>query len=206
MYSAVAIANFFVRQAAKDGVRDLSPAKLHALVYFAHGWRLGVIGRSMVNGGVKAHRDGVFVPELREAGCWGTKRVEGLIAVVKLDETRGLMTEQTPELAADDPALASLEWVWKTYGRVPPFELARMTKEVGAPWDLIWNDEERPDDEPKTIPTGTVRLWFRELSARRRRESQQQALSGAQQRESAPALEETQQLLEQPNPDRLRSI
>lgn len=207
MYSAVAIANYFVARTAQDGVRDLSPAKLHDLVYLAHGWRLGIIGQSMIKTAVHAHRDGVFIPELREAGCWGTKRIESLVSVLRMDAARGMMIERSLELADNDPAGASLDWVWKTYGRLPPFEMSRLTREVGAPWDLIWNNEERTDDEPKLMPNGTIRLWFRELSAKRRQQEKgKMKLTSTQQFEASPNLEDTQQMLERPDPDRLRAL
>ena len=205
MYPAVAIANYFVKRAAQEGVRDITPAKLHDLVYFAHGWRLGIVNRPMITSTIMAAKDGLIISDLRESGCWGSKRIEGLIETIQMDESRGVMAQQTPELAPDDPAITSLEWVWKAYGKLSPYDLSRATREVGSPWDLIWNDEERPDDEPKKVPNGTIRLWFKDLSARRKHESRNHELSAVQQRE-ATALEDTQQLLEAPNPDRLRAV
>lgn len=199
MHSAVAVANFFVVRAQRESVRDMIAQKLHDLVYLAHGWRLGVVGKPMISTPVNAHRDGVFAPELREAGAWGNRRIDQLIAVTRIDEKRGMMVEQTPEVPPSDPAVPTLEWIWKAYGKQEPFEVSRVTRHAGGPWDLIWNDEERTDDEAKLIPNGTMRLWFREEAAKRR---------AAQPTAPMPSkkLEQTQQLLARPDPDRLRNV
>lgn len=194
MHSAVAIANHLIACAKRDGVVDLNSTKIHHLVYIAHGWHLGVRGGPLIAGRVMAHRDGVFINDLRESGCTGTKRVEAPIAVVETDEARGVMVESQPVVPPGDPAVPALEWVWRTYGRLTPYELSSFAREHGSPWDLIWNDERRDDDEPCPIPNGTIRAWFREQVAQ---------TPGASE---GVGYDETQTLLEKPDPNRLRAV
>ncbi len=203
-YSPVAVANEFVSLASIDRIADLNPAKLHALVYLAHGWHLGIEGHPLLNGRVSAWRDGVFVSELREAGCWGTKRVEKPISMVSMDDKRGLMVEQTPRLPLRSNDVKTIGAVWKLYGRLPSFDLVRVTKEVASPWDLIWNDEERPDDEPKVIPNATMKLFFRELASKRR--SKIGGITETLRLHPTAGIDQTQPILEVPDPDRLRAV
>lgn len=205
MHSALAVANYFVEAARRDGVKDLTPAKLHGLVYLAHGWLLGAAGQPIINGRVMADRDGVFMPELREAGCWGTKNVVEPVARFELDPARGVMAERSPVLAPNDPVMPALHWVWKTYGAMPSFKVAQHVREVGSPWDLIWNDEERENDEPKLIPNGTIKLWFKDLSSKRQVQGTHQKLTDAQVSERHPKLGDTQNMLARPDPNRLRT-
>lgn len=204
-HSAVALANEFLAIADAERVQDLNPSKLHDLVYLAHGWHLGIEGVPMASGNFYAWRDGVLAPALREAGCWGTKRQAGLVALIKMDEARGMMVEQTPRVPPKDPVHRTLQAAWKLYGRLPPFDLARVTKEAGAPWDLIWNDEERPNDEPKMIPNATMKIWFKELAAKRRSRAHL-GITDTLRFHPTVGLDATQPMLETPDPDRLRSV
>lgn len=203
-FSPVAVANEFVALAGPDRIGDITPAKLHALVYLAHGWHLGVKGHPLLNGRVSAWRDGVFVAELREAGCWGTKRVETPLTLLTMDDARGMMAEQTPRMPVRSLELKTVHAVWKLYGRLPSFDLVRITKEAAAPWDLIWNDEERPNDEPKVIPNATMKIFFRELAGKRR--SKIGGITETLRLHPTAGIDQTQPILETPDPDRLRAV
>lgn len=200
-YNALAIANYFFLRARSTHVRDLSPVKMHALVYLAHGWHLGETGKPLIDGRVSANRDGVLLPDLREAGCWGTKAMSDFVSVLRMDEARGVMVEQKPMLPAGAAVTTLLDWVWKTYSKLTLFELTQQVTRPGGAWDLIWNDEERPDDEPKLIPVGTIRLWFQELKHGKRGSTTGRKLTDTQRRK----LEKTQRILAKPDPDRIRS-
>src|SRR6202008_1573674 len=115
--------------------KDFPPAKVHGLLYLAHGWLLGQAGAAIVKSQFMADRDGVFVPERREAGCAGTKNVAALVPVTGLEEKRGRMTEQTPQLAPGNPLVSALAWIWKTYGPLASFGIAEHVREAGGPWD-----------------------------------------------------------------------
>lgn len=203
-HNPVAVANEFVALAAADHTIDVNPAKLHALVYMAHGWHLGINGHPLLNGRISAWRDGIFVTELREAGCWGTKRVDAPIAIVSVDAARGMMAERTPRMPPKHADLKTIVAVWKLYGRLPPFDLVRVTKEVASPWDLIWNDEERPNDEPKVIPNATMKIFFKQLADKRR--SKVAGITETLRLHPTAGIDQTQTMLETPNPNRLRSI
>jgi uncharacterized phage-associated protein len=159
MSRAIAVANNFIRRAQEHGVVDLSPAKLHDLVYLTHGWRIGSASELLFDTPVMAHHDGVFIKELREQGCWGTKRIETPIEVFVAGED-GMLKQGVPSLVAGDPALLTLDYVWDNYGRMTAFETTTVTREPGSPWDQVWNAADRVGDEAREIPQELIRQWF----------------------------------------------
>lgn len=198
-FSSVAVANDLLRRAQDCGQRDISANKLHDLVYIAHGWHLGLTGYPLVEDRPMANVDGVFFPDLREAGCWGARRVDEPIAEVELDEVRGVMIERAPTLPERAPVRAVISRVWALWGGISGYDLRNFTREVGAPWDLIWNDEERPDDEPQSLPSGTIRLWFRDYVETEERKA-------ALMRRQRSDIGDTQKILVRPDPGRLRVV
>ena len=146
-----------------------------------------------------ANVDGVFLPDLREAGCWGARRIDESIAEVVLDEARGVMVDVAPNIPERAPVRAVIARIWALWGGVSSYDLRNFTREVGAPWDLIWNDEDRPDDEPQSLPSGTVRLWFRDYVESEERKA---ALIRRQRND----MGDTQKLLARPDPGRLRVV
>lgn len=197
MHSAIAIANYFIQTALDQNLaaRDFPPAKVHGLVYLAHGWLLGTAGATIIDSPVAAHRDGVFIPVLKDAGCWGTKNVTALITVTKMDVARGLMTEQTPLLAPNNPTISALAWMWKTYGPLSSFRISEHIREHGGPWDTVWNDPARKGEEARTVPTVTIKAWFRKLSGKRAEDVKHSKLTATQQLEIKPRMDKTQKLL-----------
>lgn len=200
MHSALAIANYFIDTAIKQNLaaRDFPPAKVHGLVYLAHGWLLGTAGAAIIDSPVAAHHDGVFIPALKEAGCWGTKNVTAPISVVKLDEARGVMIEQTPMLTPNNPSVQALAWIWKTYGPLSSFRITEHLREPGSPWDSVWHAPDRVGEEARVIPTVTIKAWFRKLSGKRSEDKKHSKLTQTQQLEIKPRFDKTQRLLKKP--------
>jgi uncharacterized phage-associated protein len=190
MNSALAIANYFIKTAIDQGLasRDFPPSKVHGLVYLAHGWLLGSAGAAVIKSTVMADKDGIFIPDLRQAGCTGTKNVTQLVSVVEMDSRRGLMIEQTPQLAPNNPTVAALAWCWKTYGLLSSFSVGEHIKEAGSPWDRIWHDPARKGDEPRPVPNTAIRAWFRSLSTRRQEQSHTSKLTKTQRLELKPKV------------------
>ena len=199
-FNSVAIANNLVARAQRGKRTDLSGNKLQDLVYLAHGWHLGLTAKALISQRVYAGHDGVFIPELRDAGCWGGNKVLEPISQIVMDSQKGVMTEHIPQLPANHPVLAVMARIWAIWGQMSAYELRDFVREHGAPWDLIWNDEDRTDDEPQLVPTGTIRLWFMGYVASEERK----ALAAAARKNNN--IGDTQQLLVSPDPGRLRVV
>jgi uncharacterized phage-associated protein len=193
MHNALAVANYFI-QAAKSGglaTRDFPPSKVHGLVYLANGWMLGSAGTSIVAGKIAADKDGVFIPELRDAGCAGTKNVTELVSVIKMDEARGVMTEQTPMLTPQNATVQALAWIWKTYGPLSSFRISEHIKEPGSPWDSVWHQPGRKGEEAQPIPNAMIKAWFRGLQGKRAEQERHCKLSQTQKLEKTSKFEKT---------------
>lgn len=192
MLEAVAVANYFIAQAASERLRDLNPPKLHELTYCAHGWHLAMVGKSLVDGHIVATVDGPRVATLQEH-LSGTKRVLEPLVVRRNDPASGKMIELTPHpQAADESTRRVLNITWKAYGKLSGYDLSLVTREQGGPWDLLWNDPDRNTDAVK-IPNETIRLWFRQLAERNRKVT------------SAKSVKDTQRILVIPNRDGVTS-
>ncbi|HUR41468.1 MAG TPA: hypothetical protein VM240_09915 [Verrucomicrobiae bacterium] len=200
MHSAVAIANYYIGAAIQQGLatRDFPPSKVHGLVYLAHGWLLGSAGAGVVRGNVMADKDGVFFAELKDAGCWGTRNVTQLVSVIQMDDKRGLMIEQTPQLTPQNPTVAALAWIWRTYGPLSSLKIGEHIRETGGPWEKTWHSPERKGDEARPIAPATMKGWFRNLSSRREDQSHNSKLTRTQQREMKPKVEKTLMLPKKP--------
>jgi uncharacterized phage-associated protein len=195
MNSSLAIANHFIRTAVKQGLasRDFPPSKVHGLVYLSHGWLLGSAGAAIIKSHVFANPDGIFIPDLKDAGCWGTKNVTAAVSIVEMDERRGLMVEHTPTLTPNNPTVQALAWVWKTYGTLSSFSIGQHIKEPGSPWEQVWHAADRKGDEPRPIPNPLIRAWFRSLTSRRTEQSHTSKLTKTQKMELQPEVEKPAQ-------------
>lgn len=200
MHSAVAIANYYIGMAIQGGIasRDFPPSKVHGLVYLAHGWLLGAAGAGIVRGNIMADKDGVFFPELKDAGCWGTKNVTQLVSVIEMDDKRGLMVEQTPQLTPHNPTVAALAWIWRTYGSLPSLKVGEHIREAGGPWEKTWHAPERKGEEARPVTPASMKAWFKNLSSRREDQSHSSKLTKTQKLEMTPKVEKTQLLMKKP--------
>ncbi|HWU68399.1 MAG TPA: hypothetical protein VN046_05950 [Stenotrophobium sp.] len=167
MHEIIAIANDFISRGQREGLRDLNAFKLHTLVYLVYCYW-------MVRGDapeirVYASREGVFLPELREHGCWGSKRVANPISLLEESDATPvpLLRETIPRLAADHAARHLMDWVWNTYRRRSAYDLGVQVREHGSPWDQVWNHPSRNGGESCEIPQEILRRWFADVIQQR---------------------------------------
>ncbi|MCC7437458.1 MAG: DUF4065 domain-containing protein [Armatimonadetes bacterium] len=62
-YDSRIVGNSFLDIALKDGTA-LTPMKLLKLVYIAHGWHLGIMGKPLISDEVQAWKYGPVIPKL----------------------------------------------------------------------------------------------------------------------------------------------
>lgn len=154
VHPAIAVANEFLRR-ARESYRTLSATQLHELVYCAHGWHLVLTGHPLISGPVAADRRGVFIPDLRLAGCVGAEPVEGLL------HENG-KPDSFPRVEEDLSAEITLGHVWQDYGPLSRYDLTRLILAPNGPWDQVWNLDER--HESVMIPNRLLREWFGQVA------------------------------------------
>ena len=68
-YRACAIANYFLERAEREPITQM---KVQKLVYFAHGWHLGITQKPLINEQVEAWPYGPVIPSLyQDLKRWG---------------------------------------------------------------------------------------------------------------------------------------
>jgi uncharacterized phage-associated protein len=156
VYSAVAIANEFLRR-ARESYRVLSATQLHELVYCAQGWHLVVAGVPLISSPIAADRGGVYISDLKLAGCWGASPVAGL-----LHERDDAST--FPRVEDGTPARFTIDHVWDDYGPLSRYDLTRLTLAPKGPWDQVWNVDEHAEHASVLIPNRLLREWFGQVA------------------------------------------
>jgi uncharacterized phage-associated protein len=130
-YTAKQVANWFLERAWSAGTA-INPMKLQKLVYFAHGWSLGVRDKPLIDELVQAWDYGPVVPslyhEFKEFGAQSISRHAS-----HYDPARGsFVIENIPP--EDHEARVMLEWIWERYGKYSSWQLSNLTHEDGTPW------------------------------------------------------------------------
>ena len=158
-YSSRAVANFFLRK------RRLTQMKLHKLLYYAHGWHLGIKGVPLLDETLEAWRYGPVVPWIdREFWRFGTDPISRLATEF---DPRAPDFFSAPEVdPSDEFVLDLLARVWKTYGHYSAAALSGLTHEPGSPWALT--RERNPGVRFVGIPNDLIRSHFAERVRRDR--------------------------------------
>ena len=132
MYSAKAIANYFLEKGWKKGI-ELSPLKLMKLVYLAHGWYLGSTQKPLIRDYVHAWTYGPVIPELyHEFKKYGNQPIGECAREV--EDSDGDFRVHEP-LVKDKLTKQFLDIIWGGYKDYSASQLSAMTHQSGAPWD-----------------------------------------------------------------------
>jgi uncharacterized phage-associated protein len=130
MYSAKAIANYFLDLAAASG-EPLDPIKLQKLVYYAIGWYAGNTGARLIDEEVKAWAHGPIIPSVYHAFIqFGTEPITG-----RATETDGLAFVVVPAPDSED-VQRFLTNVWESYRGFTTRRMSEMAHALNSPWDV----------------------------------------------------------------------
>ena len=172
-YPVLEVANELISLASEKGARDLTPMKLQKLVYYAHGWSLGVLDEPLIDEQVEAWRFGPVVPTLYDyAKHYGNGPIDGPLVCFDVQETpspHGVqrhLVSVVPKLSENDAENVRplLDWVWSNYGHLSGIQLSNLTHEPGTPWHQVC--ESHGDNIPKNtdINPALIQKWFKSES------------------------------------------
>ena len=151
IYDARAIANKFLDLADQDENGGLTPLQLGKLVYFAHGWTLGLYNRPLIEQYVEAWKYGPAIADIH----YGLKKYED--EVVKGRIVNAWNRPYNDEILEQD--MSTIEEVYQAYGHIDGTGLLIMTHRKGTPWDKV--DRNLHAYVSKlTIPNGIIRDYF----------------------------------------------
>lgn len=127
MYDSRTIANEFLKLAAESR-DDLTPMQLLKLVFIAHGWSMGLLGRHLIRDKIEAWQYGPVIPVLYEdLRAFGSEPVRGPIR----GSTRDVLDDTERDLIAQ---------VYEKYGHLSGPALSRLTHEPNSPWARTYRD------------------------------------------------------------------
>jgi uncharacterized phage-associated protein len=149
MHDSRTVANRFLALARAAG-DTLTPMQILKLVYIAHGWMLGLYGRSLIRDQVQAWQYGPVIPGLYSA----------------MRDYRGSPVTADLRAPAND-ALDEYEddivrQVFDVYGAKSGPALSRLTHATGTPWELTYV----PGEFGVTIPTDIIEDHYQRLAAK----------------------------------------
>lgn len=166
-HDSKAVANFFLDIARAEG-KDLSPMKLQKLVYFAHGWFLGLSDEPLIDEQVEAWPYGPVIPSLyHEFKRFGNEPITEPASELDFDDSLpGGCAFRTPSIE-DNPAgnlkytREFLKRVWDIYGVYTATQLSNLTHEPGTPWDQLLRRYNGHLPKSTDIPQETIRDYFK---------------------------------------------
>jgi uncharacterized phage-associated protein len=118
------VANRFIALANSKG-DALTPMQLLKLVYMAHGWMLGLIGRPLIKEEVEAWQYGPVIPELYNA-----------IRHYKSQPVSAPIAGVDGYLDADEMHI--IDQVYQIYGQRSGPALSRLTHQPDSPWAKVY--------------------------------------------------------------------
>ncbi len=133
-YPSKAVANFFLSKS-----RRITQKKLHKLLYYAHGWHLGLTSLPLLDEMVEAWHHGPIVPTVfHEFKLFGSRPITCFAREFNPDEFRRDIVP--PVDAGDAFVIDLLERIWKVYNGCSDDQLFHMTRAVGSPWLITHNE------------------------------------------------------------------
>lgn len=132
-YSAKAVSNFFLAKS-----RKITQMKLHKLLYYAHGWHLGLTSLPLLDEMVEAWHHSPIVPSVfHEFKLFGSRPITCFAREFNPDE---FAREIVPSVDVGDTFVHDLlERIWKVYNGFSDDQLFHMTRAVGSPWSKTHN-------------------------------------------------------------------
>lgn len=174
-FPAKAVANYFLDWAKSQNDHSVSPMKMQKLVYFAHGWCLGLSGNPLIQEEVEAWPYGPVIPDLYhefkhfgngEITQYATELNWGSVGVKWAD------FEQITPLIPDDEETERLQTrpllnrIWEVYKPFTPIQLSNATHQPDTPWDRINKKHDGKIPKGTPIPNEMIREYFVKLAGR----------------------------------------
>lgn len=166
MDRSVAIANEFLR---KPGGEALTQMQLQKLVYIAHGWNLGLLGRGLTTDEPEAWAYGPVYPDLYDHTKFFGRGAIGREITPDDDEAarffigRRSDRKQAYRAEIDANERSIIDQVWSRYGSLSGARLSALTHQPNTPWSMTYDGRRN-----RSISSDVIRSHYAELAARAR--------------------------------------
>ncbi|MFM0614545.1 DUF4065 domain-containing protein [Paraburkholderia nemoris] len=133
-YSAMAVANAFIKRAKEGRLQNLSPMKLQKLLYYAHSWNLALKDKPLLDDFFARWTYGPVIPslyhEFKEYGASDILDYGGHIV-----EEDGELVRKRPIVGKRDEATwALIDRIIEVYGGYSGAQLSSMTHSKDSAW------------------------------------------------------------------------
>jgi uncharacterized phage-associated protein len=161
-YSPSVVANTFLKL-GREAHQVIDPMKMQKLVYFAHGWHLGLDTGPLINEPIEAWDYGPVVPSLyRELKSYGAGPIVDPIEEIA-PKPRGGFAMVSREI--EDPnEIAFLTRIFEVYGQLTALQLSEMTHQPDTPWSKIRS--QFSGLRGVVIPDEMMAAYFKQLAQR----------------------------------------
>jgi uncharacterized phage-associated protein len=162
---SLAVANRFIEISNESGGKDLTLMKLLKVVYFAHGWHLGLTGKPLVNEYFQAWQFGPVAPDVYHAfkhvGASPINSPAYTFIDFNLGGSIDDMKFEAPTVPREPNMDVFLNKIWETYGRLSAFQLSELTHQTGTPWYKAWFDNGGSMRKNTPILDEDIREYFK---------------------------------------------
>jgi len=162
---SLAVANRFVELSNESQSDDLTLMKLLKLVYFAHGWHLGLTEKPLINEYFQAWQFGPVAPDVyhnfKHVGSSPIRSPAHELIGFDMNTPVDQMRFETPTVPREPNMDGFLKRIWNTYGKLTAFQLSELTHEVGSPWYKAWYDEGGQNRKNVPISDASIRDYFK---------------------------------------------
>ncbi len=133
--------------------------KLHKLVFYAHGWHLGLLGEPLIDESIEAWPYGPVVRSLYlEFSVFGAQPITRLATTNEREIQQRDSVRPIEE--ADGYAFGLLKGVWRLYGKYSAYQLSELTHRKNTPWSVV--KKKHPREFSSVIPDDTIREHFKQ--------------------------------------------
>lgn len=152
MIDSLNVANRLLNLAQAKG-DSMTPMQVIKLVYLAHGWTLGLLGRPLIKDDVQAWQYGPVVPRLYSAmRNYRSQPVQGPL--------HGAAPAEIPA-----PEQSIIDQVYAIYGHLSGPALSRLTHVPGSPWHTVY----KPGSFGIVIPNDIIEDYYQRQAAQGQR-------------------------------------
>jgi uncharacterized phage-associated protein len=159
-YPPSTVANAFLRL-SRQARQVIDPMKMQKLVYFAHGWHLGLNRTPLISEPVEAWDYGPVVPSLyRALKPYGAGQILEPLQDFAPSSGGGFRIV-TPDVE-DERTEQFLQRILDVYGQLSALQLSEITHRADTPWTQIRNAF--PGVRGAVIPDSVMERYFRQLA------------------------------------------
>lgn len=163
-FQPLAVANRFL-ELANESQKEITLLKLLKLVYYAHGWHLGLTGgQPLLDEQVEAWKFGPVSPSVYHSfKDFGANPITRLGREILHKDGKFFWNVVT--LDCSQSVSEFLKKIWDVYGKLTPFQLSELTHRADTPWHKVWYEMGGQTRKGTDIPDNLITEYFQQKKA-----------------------------------------